>query len=405
MRVLEGFTGVGVSRARLPLLWDDIGTLELLAGRVRTVLGPLLEQTVRAVRQAGEGEAFDRFVAQTVPFVGKMAETADLMLAVVEAEKKFFLETETGKRTTVAMFSFMQAEFAAAAAMWWWNPVGAATHVAQTRTIIQVVLRSALVRSAASSTAMQMLTMPGSALLAEVSMMTDGLQSGVNWSAVGKQAAYAGAVAFLSTAGGPALGKAAGAVAAAVSKLGLSDSTKMLLTDLLTRPVLETGTEGIFGIGASLMVDGYWDPGNLGADLLSGAISGAGGSAASGLGLVVSRAMNGPRVQMPRLDFTPDGRPVMPVGPTPVGGDTFTGYRTGADDPKAVGAGGQAPPSTPPPLPLPGLNLPAPSLDLPAPRLDLSVPSWSVPSLSVPVAPVPAWVAAAGGPVVERWYR
>ncbi|WP_344750688.1 hypothetical protein, partial [Micromonospora olivasterospora] len=386
-----------MSRARLPLLWDDIGTLELLAGRVRAVLGPLLEQTVRAVRAAGEGEAFDRFVAQTVPFVGKMAETADLMLAVVEAEKKFFLETEAGKRTALAMFSFMQAEFAAAAAMWWWNPVGAAAHLAEARTIIQVVLRSALVRSAASGTAMQMLTMPGSALLAQVSMMTDGLQSGVNWSAVGKQAAYAGAVAFLSTAGGPALGKAAGAVAAAVSKLGLSDSTRMLLTDLLTRPVLETGTEGLFGIGASLMVDGYYDTGNLGADLLSGALSGTGGSAASGLGLVVNRAMNGPRVQMPRLAFTPEGRPVMPVAPPPVGGDTSAGYRAGVDDPKAVGAGGQSPP---PPLPLP-----LPALNLPAPSLDLSVPSWSVPSLSVPVAPVSAWVAAAGGPVVERWYR
>ncbi|MFF5074898.1 hypothetical protein ACFY2R_27805, partial [Micromonospora olivasterospora] len=399
-----------VSRARLPLLWDDIGTLEMLAYRVRTVLGPLLEQTVRAVRAAGEGEAFDRFVAQTVPFVGKMAETADLMLAVVEAEKKFFLETETGKRTTVAMFSFMQAEFAAAAAMWFWNPVGAMAHLAEARTVIQVVLRSALVRSAASGTAMQMLFMPGSALLAQVSMMTDGLQSGVNWSAVGKQAAYAGAVALLSTVGGPALGKAAGAVAAAVGKLGLSDSTRMLLTDLLTRPVLETGTEGLFGIGASLMVDGYYDTGNLGADLLSGALSGAGGAAASGLGLVVRRAMNGPRVQMPRIDLTPDGKPVMPVAPPPVGGDTFTGYRAGVDDPKAVGAGGQAPPSTPPP-PLPGLNLPAPKLlHLPAPRLDLSVPSWSVPSwsvpsLSVPAAPVPAWVVAAGGPVVERWYR
>ncbi|MFF5075330.1 hypothetical protein ACFY2R_30140, partial [Micromonospora olivasterospora] len=331
-----------------------------------------------------------------------MAETADLMLAVVDAEKKFFLETETGKRTTVAMFSFMQAEFAAAAAMWWWNPVGAAAHLAQARTIIQVVLRSALVRSAASSTAMQMLTMPGSALLAQVSMMTDGLQSGVNWSAVGKQAAYAGAVAFLSTVGGPALGKAAGAVAGAVGKLGLSDSTRMLLTDLLTRPVLEAGTEGILGWFATAMVDRKleFDPDNFAADTISGAISGGGGSAASGLGLVLNRAVNLPRVRVPRPDFTWDGRPVMPVGPTPVGGDMSTGYEAGVDDPKAAVTGGQAPPSTSPPLP--ASNLPTPSLDLPTPHLDPSVPSWSVPSLSVPVAPVPEWVVAAGGPVVER---
>ncbi|WP_344571311.1 hypothetical protein, partial [Streptomyces caniferus] len=167
---------------------------------------------------------------------------------------------------------------------WFWNPVGAAAHLAQARTIIQVVLRSALVRSAASSTAMQMLFMPGSALLAEVSMMTDGLQPGVNWSTVGKQAAFAGAAAFLGTVGGPALGKVAGAVAGAVGKLGVSDTTKHLLTDVLSRPVTETLGEGLFGIGASLIVDQKWDPTNLGADLLSGAISGAGGAAASGLG-------------------------------------------------------------------------------------------------------------------------
>ncbi|WP_344751291.1 hypothetical protein, partial [Micromonospora olivasterospora] len=103
LRALEAFTGIRVSRAKLPLLRDDIGTLETLALRVRTVLGPLLEQTIRAVREAGEGEAFDRFVAQTAPFVRKMAETADLMLAVVDAEKKFFVETEVGKRTALAM--------------------------------------------------------------------------------------------------------------------------------------------------------------------------------------------------------------------------------------------------------------------------------------------------------------
>ncbi|TWH65232.1 hypothetical protein JD77_00167 [Micromonospora olivasterospora] len=404
LRALEAFTGIRVSRAKLPLLRDDIGTLETLALRVRTVLGPLLEQTIRAVREAGEGEAFDRFVAQTAPFVRKMAETADLMLAVVDAEKKFFVETEVGKRTALAMFNFMIAEFAVAAAMWFWNPVGAAAHIAQTRTIIQAILRSALVRSAASGTAMQMLFMPGSALLAEVSMMTDGLQPGVNWSAVGKQAAFAGAVAFLTTVGGPALGRVAGVVAGAVGKLAVSDATKHLLTDVLSRPVTETLGEGLFGIGASLMVEGYWDPGNLGADLLSGAISGAGGAAASGLGLVVSRAVVQPRVQVPHIGLTSDGRPVLPVGPTPVGGDTSAGYQAGVDDPKPVVTGGQAPP--PPPVPLlPASNLPAPALDLPAPKLDLSVPSWSVSNLSMPAAPVPAWVAAAGGPAVEQWHR
>ncbi|WP_344750475.1 hypothetical protein, partial [Micromonospora olivasterospora] len=245
--------------------------------------------------------------------------------------------------------------------------------------------------------------MPGSALLAEVSMMTDGLQPGVNWSTVGKQAAYAGAVAFLGTVGGPALGKVAGVVAGAVGKLAVSDTTKHLLTDVLTRPVTETLGEGLFGIGASLIVDQKWDPTNLGADLLSGAISGAGGAAASGLGLVLSRAVMQPRVQVPHLAFTPDGKPVLPVGPTPVGGDTSTGYQAGIDDPKPAGAGAQAPP--PPPVPLlPASNLPTPALDLPAPKLDLSVPSWAVSNLSMPAAPVPAWVAAAGGPVVEQWH-
>ncbi|WP_211372655.1 hypothetical protein [Micromonospora olivasterospora] len=404
MQALEAFTGMRVSRAKLPLLWDDIGTLEALAHRVRTVLGPLLEQTVRAVRQAGEGEAFDRFVAQTAPFVRKMAETADLMLAVVDAEKKFFVETEVGKRTALAMFNFMIAEFAVAAAMWFWNPVGAAAHIAQTRTIIQAILRSALVRSAASGTAMQMLFMPGSALLAEVSMMTGGLQPGVNWSTVGKQAAFAGAAAFLGTVGGPALGKVAGAVAGAVGKLGVSDATKHLLTDVLSRPVTETLGEGLFGIGAGLMVDGYYDfEQNLGADLGSGAISGAGGSAAALAGAAAGRAVHLPRVQVPHIAFTADGKPVMPVGPTPVGGDMSTGYQAGVDDPKPAVTGAQAPP--PPPVPLlPASNLPTPKLDLPAPKLDLSVPSWSVSNLSMPAAPVPEWVAAAGGPVVEQWH-
>ncbi|MEO3781663.1 hypothetical protein ABGB16_33830, partial [Micromonospora sp. B11E3] len=230
-------------------------------------------------------------------------------------------------------------------------------------------------------------------MLAEVSMMTDGLQSGVNWSAVGKQAAFAGAVAFLGTVAGPALGKVAGAVVGAVSKLGVSDATKVLLTDLLTRPGMETGMEGLFGGLSSLMVDGYYDFSNLDEDLVSGALSGAGGSAASALGFLLSRAMMQPRVQVPRIDFTPDGRPVMPVASTPVGGDTSAGYQSGVDDPKAVGAGTQALPPTPPPTPppRPASNLPTPpptplSLELPTPNPDPSVPSWSVPSLSVPAA-------------------
>ncbi|MFF5075398.1 hypothetical protein ACFY2R_30500, partial [Micromonospora olivasterospora] len=174
--------------------------------------------------------------------------------------------------------------------------------------------------------------------------------------------------------------------------------------------VTETLGEGLFGIGASLMVEGYWDPGNLGADLLSGAISGAGGAAASGFGFVVSRAVVQPRVRVPHIGLTSDGRPVMPVGPTPVGGDTSAGYEAGVDDPKPVVTGGQTPPPPPVPLlpasnlPAPALDLPAPHLDLPAPHLDLSVPSWSVPSWSMPAAPVPAWVALAGAPVVEQWH-
>ncbi|WP_344751088.1 hypothetical protein, partial [Micromonospora olivasterospora] len=48
LQALEAFTGMRVSRAKLPLLRDDIGTLGTLEHRVRTVLGPLLEQTIRA---------------------------------------------------------------------------------------------------------------------------------------------------------------------------------------------------------------------------------------------------------------------------------------------------------------------------------------------------------------------
>ncbi|WP_344750972.1 hypothetical protein, partial [Micromonospora olivasterospora] len=215
---------------------------------------------------------------------------------------------------------------------------------------------------------------------------TDGLQPGVNWSTVGKQAAFAGAAAFLGTVGGPALGKVAGVVAGAVSKLGVSDATKNLLVDVVTRPLTDPLGEGLFGIGAGLMVDGYYDfEQNLGADLLSGAISGAGESAAALAGAAAGRAVHLPRVQVPRLAFTADGKPVMPVGPTPVGGDTSTGYEAGVDDPKPVVTGGQAPP------PLPASNLSAPSLDLPVPRLDLSVPSWSVPSWSMPAVPAPQW--------------
>ncbi|MEO3781645.1 hypothetical protein ABGB16_33735, partial [Micromonospora sp. B11E3] len=165
-------------------------------------------------------------------------------------------------------------------------------------------------------------------------------------------------------------------------------------------PVLETGGEVIFGIGSEGMVLGDVTLDNVGADVISGALSGAGGSAASALGFVLSRAVMQPRVQVPRIDFTPDGKPVMPVASTPVGGDPSTGYQSGVDDPKAVGAGTQAAPPTPPPTPPP-----LPAVNLRTPKLDPSVPSWSVPSMSVSGAPAPEWVVAAGVPVVEQWYR
>src|SRR4029450_1425298 len=118
------------------------------------------------------------------------------------------VEMDYTRRQSLIMFIFMMVELAIAAAEAFFAPEDAAERVATTRTIMQTVLRSALFKTAVRSTAIQMLFMPGSALLAQPSQMADGIRSGLNWGEIGKQALYGLSVAALSTIAGPLIGKA-----------------------------------------------------------------------------------------------------------------------------------------------------------------------------------------------------
>ncbi|SCL28095.1 toxin glutamine deamidase domain-containing protein [Micromonospora inyonensis] len=463
-RALEAFTGMRLHRSNLPVLAYDLNALEVLAGRVRTLLVPELIQAIKAVRAAGEGEVFDRFVAQTAPFVELLDGVADVKVGVAQAMRGFLNQMELTDRQALVMFVFMMTELAVAFAMAFFLPVEAAAHIVKTRTIIQTILRSSMVRAAASSTAIQMLFMPGSSLLAQISMLADGLMPGVDWAQVGKQALYGLAVAGVTTAAGPALGRFAGVVGGALAKFEVSDATRNLLTSLMMVPVSEIGLEVVGDIAASYIVDGTYDPGGLGMAVISGALSGSGELGASGAGAAARRVAVGlgfnptrPRWNMPAgTGFTADGRPVAPVTPAP------STYQPEVDDPAGAGSGGPAPvpvplvsapalsppaPAAPEPMPVPAWSTPAlsapswstpdlpvpswstpdlpvpswstPDLpvpswstpDLPVPSWstpDLPVPSWSVPNFSVPtvpVVPVPEWVAVAGAPVVEQWQR
>ncbi|WP_145776258.1 hypothetical protein [Micromonospora olivasterospora] len=393
------------------MLAYDLNALEVLADRVRTLLVPELVQAIRAVRAAGEGEVYDRFVAQTAPFVEMLDRVADLKVNLAQAMRGFLNQMELTDRQALVMFVFMMTELAVAFAMAFFLPVEAAAHIVKVRTIIQTILRSSMVRAAASSTAIQMLFVPGSSLLAQISMLADGLMSGVDWGQVGKQALYGLAVAGVSTAAGPALARFAGAVGGGLSHLGVSGSTRDLLTSLSMVPVSEVGVEVVGGIAASYLVDGHYDTGSLGPDALSGALSGSGELAATGAGMGARRGAVGlgfnptrPRWRMPDgVGFTADGRPVAPLPPPPPVTADPSAYLPEVGDPAGAGSGGQALVPVPP-VPVPALS--APDLSAPAWSVpDLPAPSWSVPSFSVPLVPVPEWVAAAGALVVEQWQR
>ncbi|WP_091462984.1 hypothetical protein [Micromonospora inyonensis] len=404
-QALEAFTGMRLHRSNLPVLAYDLNALEVLADRVRTLLVPELAQVIKVVGAAGEGEVFDRFVAQTAPFVELLDGVADLKVNAAQAMRGFLNQMELTDRQALVMFIFMMTELAVAFAMAFVLPVEAAAHIVKTRTIIQTILRSSMVRAAASSTAIQMLFMPGSSLLAQISMLADGLVPGVDWAQVGKQALYGLAVAGVTTAAGPALARFAGVVGGALAKFEVSDTTRNLLTSLMMVPVSEIGLEVVGDIAASYIVDGTYDPSGLGMAVISGALSGSGELGASGAGAAARRVAVGlgfnptrPRWNMPAgTGFTADGRPVAPVTPAP------STYQPEVDDPAGAGSGGPGPVPVPP---VPAPTLSAPDLSAPAwSAPDLPVPAWSVPSFSVPLVPVPEWVAAAGALVVEQWQR
>ncbi|TWJ27442.1 hypothetical protein JD81_00931 [Micromonospora sagamiensis] len=433
-RALEAFTGMRLHRSKLPVLAYDLNALEVLAERLRTVLVPELAQVIKVVGAAGEGEVFDRFVAQTAPFVELLDGVADVKVGVAQAMRGFLNQMELTDRQALVMFIFMMTELAVAFAMAFFLPVEAAAHIVKTRTIIQTILRSSMVRAAASSTAIQMLFMPGSSLLAQITMVADGLMPGVDWAQVGKQALYGLAVAGVTTAAGPAMGRFAGVVGGGLAKFGVSDATRDLLTRLWMVPVSEVGLEVVGDIAASYMVDGTYDPSGLAMAAISGALSGSGELGASAAGAAARRVAVGlgfnptrPRWTMPGgTGFTADGKPVAPVPPPiPVTPDP-SAYQPEVDDPAGAGSGGPAPV----PVPLvsaPSLSAPAPAVPEPVPSVpawsapDLSAPSWSVPdlpvpswsvpnlpvpaALAVPVVPVPEWVTTAGAPVVEQWQQ
>ncbi|MFI2652667.1 hypothetical protein ACH494_34205, partial [Micromonospora fulviviridis] len=427
-QALENFTGMRLHRSNLPMLAYDLNWLEVLADRARTVLVPELIRAIKAVRAAGEGEVYDRFVAQTAPFVELLDRVADLKVNTAQAMRGFLNQMELTDRQALVMFIFMMTELAVAFAMAFFLPVEAAAHIVKTRTIIQTILRSSIMRSAASSTAIQMLFMPGSSLLAQISMLADGLMPGIDWAQVGKQALYGLAVAGVTTAAAPALGRFAGAVGGGLAHLGVSGSTRDLLTSLMMVPVSEVGMEVVGGAAAGLMVDGAYDTDSADTDAASGALSGAGELAGTAAGMGARRGAVGlgfnptrPRWRMPDgVGFTADGRPVAPVPPPiPVTEDP-SAYQPEVGDPAGAGSGGPAPVPVPP-VPAPSLSAPAPVAPEPVPPVpawsaptlsapawsvpDLPVPSWSVPDVPVPPVPAPEWVVAAGAPVVEQWQQ
>ncbi|GAB3156686.1 hypothetical protein GCM10027290_54940 [Micromonospora sonneratiae] len=393
-RALEVFTAMKLPRAKLSLLLRDANMLDSLADRVRNLLGPELAQTIKAVGNSVDGQTAARFVAQTAPFVAILAEVATLQNEVAEAMRGYLVEMDYLERQALIMFIFMMIELAIAAAEAFFAPVDAAQRVATTRTIIQTVLRSSITKAAVRSTAIQMLFMPGSSLLAQLWQMADGLISEVNWAVVGKQALYGLAVAAISTVAGPALNRAVPVVATGLGKIGVRESRRDPLAGMVMRPGIEIVMEVGGGIGASYIVDHHYDTGSAGPDAISGAVSGGTGVAATGAGLGGRRGAIGlgytppalPRLRLPGgTGFSATGKPVVDPTPAPVDLKTSTTYQPGVDDLVTDAAGRQVPP---PPVAVSGPD----------------GPSLPAPSLSVPLVPVPNWVATTGV-LIEQWQR
>ncbi|MFI0793779.1 hypothetical protein ACH4OY_13965 [Micromonospora rubida] len=391
IRALEVFTGSRLPRANVGMLLRDAVTLSSLADRVRDLLGPHLVQTIRAVGASVDGNTAARFVAQTAPFVvtspAILLQVASIQDQTAEAMRGYAVEMDYLKRQTVIMFSFMMAELAIAAVEAFFSPASAAARVVTTRSIIQTVLRSSLVRIAARSTAMQMLFMPGSALLAQLSQMADGIRSGLDWAVIGKQALYGLSVAALSTAAMPLFARGTGAFGDGLSRLGVKKSWNAPIVGLTTRPAFEISLEVGGGVGASLMVDHKFDTRNAGGDAVSGAVESGTGMAATGLGKGGRRGAHGlgftptlPRLRLPGgTAFSSTGQPVLPV-------DLSTPARSTASDPTAHL-------SRRSPLPS-GAERPGP----------VPITLGPATTMPVPLVPVPSWVAATD-PRVDGWQR
>src|SRR5205809_3411661 len=93
IRAVEVFTGTKIPRANVQQLLQDAVGLSGLADRVRTLVGPELVQTIRAVSNALDGQTAARFVAQTAPFVatqpGVLFQVADLQDQVADAMRQY----------------------------------------------------------------------------------------------------------------------------------------------------------------------------------------------------------------------------------------------------------------------------------------------------------------------------
>ncbi|MEV0128432.1 toxin glutamine deamidase domain-containing protein [Dactylosporangium sp. NPDC050688] len=388
---IGAFTGIKLTSVDMPRLASDASALSALADRVRNLLAPELIQVIRAVSASVDGQTAARFIAQIAPFVAiephALLQVAELQDQTAEMMRGYLVEMDYLNRQALIMFIFMMVELAIAAAEAFFAPWDAVARVATTRTIIQTVLRSNLLRIAARSTAMQMLFMPGSSLLAQLSQMADHIRDGIDWGVVGKQALYGLSVAALSTIAGPLIGKATNKFAVSLERYVAKASHRELITRFTVAPVFEVAMEVGGGIGASLMVDHKYDPKNADGDAVSGAAEAGGSAVATTAGGYGRRGAQGlgftptiPRLRLPGgTGFTETGAPVLPptyddamgLGST----TTTTTTTTGADLPPSYPAVAPATPSSPPPAYAAGAVplVPAPSW---APPTAPSIAGW-----------------------------
>lgn len=356
---IGAFTGIKLTSVDMPRLASDAAALSALADRVRNLLAPELIQVIRAVSASVDGQTAARFIAQIAPFVAiephALLQVAELQDQTAEMMRGYLVEMDYLNRQALIMFIFMMVELAVAAAEAFFAPWDAVARVATTRTIIQTVLRSNLLRIAARSTAMQMLFMPGSSLLAQLSQMADHIRDGIDWGVVGKQALYGLSVAALSTIAGPLIGKASNKFAVSLERYVSKASHRELITRFTVAPVFEVAMEVGGGVGASLMVDHKYDPKNADGDAVSGAAEAGGSAVATTAGGFGRRGAQGlgftptiPRLRLPGgTGFTETGAPVLPAYDDALGlGSTAT---TGTDLPPSYPALAPATPSSPPP--------------------------------------------------------